>query len=216
MEPSVSLQIQKSNKQYPIRILKYNNICIDENHVMYPTVDDTTVTPIETHALSSDEKDGLEELYESYKAFQAAKSAYEAVSETFWKSAVGTKLKSILVPDPLCYDRTLLQDKIKAFEYQLFKQVIQIKSRSVDISGYNYIVVKYVLIMYESHILPSRVSHDFVLQTIHERVVDEIPKLWTNKMIIQRKKIVDCVYVSGHMLPPYRLKDSAALATATK
>jgi hypothetical protein len=85
MESSVSLQIQKSNKQYPIRILKYNNICIDENHVIYPTVDDTTVTPIETHTLSSDEKDGLEDLYESYKAFQAAKSAYEAVSETFWK-----------------------------------------------------------------------------------------------------------------------------------
>jgi hypothetical protein len=216
MEPSVSLQIQKSNKQYPIRILKYNNICIDENHVMYPTVDDTTVTPIETHALSSDEKDGLEELYESYKAFQAAKSAYEAVSETFWKNAVGTKLKSILVPDPLCYDRTLLQDKIKAFEYQLFKHIIQIKTRSVDISGYNYIVVKYVLIMYESHILPLRVAPDFVLQTIHERVVDEIPKLWTNKMVIQRKKIVECVYVSGHVLPPYRLKDNAALATATK
>jgi hypothetical protein len=216
MEPSVSLQIQKSNKQYPIRILKYNNICIDENHVMYPTVDDTTVTPIETHALSSDEKDGLEELYESYKAFQAAKSAYEAVSETFWKSAVGTKLKSILVPDPLCYDRTLLQDKIKAFEYQLFKHIIQIKTRSVDISGYNYSVANYVFVMYESQTLPLRVAPDFVLQTIHERVVDEIPKLWTNKMIIQRKKIVECVYVSGHVLPPYRLKDSAALATATK
>jgi hypothetical protein len=70
--------------------------------------------------------------------------------------------------------------------------------------------------MYESQTLPLRVAPDFVLQTIHERVVDEIPKLWTNKMIIRRKKIVECVYVSGHVLPPYRLKDSAALATATK
>ncbi len=206
MEPSVSLQIQKTNKPYPIRILKYNNICIDENRKLFPVVDDAAVITTETHTLSSEEKDKLEELYESYKIFQVAKTAYDAAIETFWKSATGAKLESIIVPDPPCFDRALLHEKIKTFEAQLCKHAIQIKSRSVDISGYNYIVVKYVLIMHESQALPF-VSPDFVLQTIHERVVDEIPKLWTNKMVIQRKKIVECVYVSGHMLPPYRLKD---------
>lgn len=205
MEHCVSLHIQKSNKQYPIRILKYNNICIDETHTLSPD-SDTTATPIETYTLSSDEKGDIDALYESYKVFQAAKSAYDAAVETFWKSSIGNKLETILVPDPPCYDRVLLHEIIKAFEYQLFKHAIQIKSKSTDISGYNYIVAKYSLLLYETQTVP-RVCGDFVLHTIHERVVDEIPKLWTNKMIIQRKKIVECVYVSGHVLPPYRLKD---------
>ena len=60
--------------------------------------------------------------------------------------------------------------------------------------------------MYETQGL-QRTYNDFVLQTYNERIFDEIPKLWTNKMVIRRKKVVECVYVYGHVLPPYRLKD---------
>lgn len=206
----MSLYIQKT-KEYPIRILKYNNICIDENHMISPVVfpvvtDAPPIKLIETHILNSEEKDELEGLYESYKLFQVAKSAYAAASETFWKSPTGSKLETILVPDPSCYDRSKLHDMIKTFEVQLFKHIVQIKRRTVDISGYNYIIAKYSLVMYESHRMPLRLPN-FVLQTINERVLDDIPKLWTNKMVFQRKKIVDCVYVSGHVLPPYKLKD---------
>jgi hypothetical protein len=215
MEPCISLQIQKQKtKQYPIRLLKYNNICIDENHNVITVINDVATTPtklIETYRLISEEKDELERLYESYKIFQAAKSAYDAASETFWKSAVGAKLETILVPDPMCYDRGQLHIMIKTFESQLFKHILQIKNKTLDISGYNYIIAKYILVMYESDNIPLRFEPDFVLQTINERRLDEIPKLWTNKTVFQHKKIVDCVYVSGHVLPPYRLKDSALI-----
>jgi hypothetical protein len=174
------------------------------------STDAAPIKLIETHTLNSEEKDDIEGLYESYKLFQVAKSAYDAASETFWKSPTGTRLETIIVPDPLCYDRGKLHDMIKTFEAQLFKHIVQIKSRTVDISGYNCITAKYSLVMNESHIMPLNVP-DFVLQTISERVLDDIPKLWTNKMVFQRKKIVDCVYVSGHVLPPYRLKDTALI-----
>ena len=212
MEPCISLQIQKT-KQYPIRILKYNNICIDENHNVSPVIDDvaTPTKLIETHTLISEEKDELERLYESYKVFQAAKSAYDAASETFWKSAAGYKLETILVPEPMCYDRGQLHIMIKTFEAQLFKNILQIQNKTLEISGYNYVIAKYSLVMYESHNIPLRFAPDFVLQTINEHRLDEIPKLWTNKTVFQHKKIVDCVYISGHVLPPFRLKDSALI-----
>lgn len=210
MEQYVSLHKHKSNKAYPIRILKVDNICIDENHVLSsaPALQQAPQqpAPAETHSLSSAEKGDLDTLFESYRAFVAAKTAYETVAETFWKSSTGAKLETILAPDPPNCDRVLLHEKVQGLEWRLASCSIQIKNRHVDISGYNYIVASYTLLMYETQHIPRR-HNDFVLHTINEQILEEIPKLWTNKMIIQRKKLVDCVYVFGHVLPPYRLKD---------
>ena len=219
MEPGVSLYKHKSNKPYPVRILKIDNICIDEDHVLSPdplpphTPQHPTQPPAETHILSPTEKADLDRLFESYRAFIAAKEAYDATSETFWKSPTGSKLETILAPDPPACDRAALHEKTRALEARLASGCIQIKTRHVEISGYNYIRATYTLLMYETQNVPHKYS-DFVLHTIHEHILDEIPKLWTNKMVIQRKKLVDCVYVYGHMLPPYRLQDMRAAGGA--
>ena len=209
MEQSVSLYKQKSNKAYPMRILKIDNICIDEDHELSPssqTPQTPPMSPAETHTLSSTEKADLDRLFESYRAFIAAKESYDATSEAFWKSPTGAKLETILAPDPPAIDRAPLHEKTRALETRLASGCIQIKTRHVDISGYNYITANYTLLMYETQNVPHKYN-EFALNTIHERVLDEIPKLWTNKMVIQRKKLVTCVYVYGHVLPPYRLKD---------
>ena len=205
MEPSVSLHKQKSDKPYPMRILKIDNICIDEDHGL-SQIPTKLQSPSETHTLLPAEKADLDRLFESYRAFQAAKEAYDAAAETFWKSPTGSKLETILAPDPPACDRDPLYEKIRVLESRLAATSIQIKNSNVEISGYNYIIATYTLLMYEVQHIPRRYN-DFILHTIHERIVDEIPKLWTNKMVIQRKKIVDCVYVYGHVLPPYRLND---------
>lgn len=188
-----------------MRILKIDNICIDEDHGLsqMPT---KLQSPSETHTLSPAEKADIDRLFESYRAFQAAKEAYDAAAEGFWKSPTGSKLETILAPDPPACDRAQLHEQIRILETRLASTCIQIKTRHVDISGYNYIVASYTILMYETQNVPHKYN-DFVLHTIHERVLDEIPKLWTNKMIIQRKKLVTCVYVYGDVLPPYRLKD---------
>ena len=211
MEPCVSLHKQKSNKPYPIRILKVDNICIDEEHVLSqaqaPTPQTPQPPPAETHTLSTAEKTDLDTLFESYRVFIAAKSTYDAATQVFWKSATGAKLETILNPDPPASDRAPLYEKTKILESRLAASCIQIKNRRIEISGYNHIVATFTLLMYETQNLP-RNYNDFVLHTINERIIDEIPKLWTNKMVIQRKKVVDCVYVHGHALPPYRVKDT--------
>ena len=205
MEPCVSLHKRKSTKPYPIRILKIDNICIDEEHNLSSPPPEPEPAA-ETHTLSESEKTDLNTLFESYRAFIVAKKTYEAAAETFWKSHTGVQLDTILNPDPLVFDRVALQEKKRILESRLASLSIQIKNSQIDISGYNYIVAKFTLLMYETQHIP-RIYNDFVLDSIHERILDEIPKLWTNKMIIQRKKLVECVYVYGHVLPPYRLKD---------
>lgn len=197
---------QKSNKAYPMRILKIDNICIDEDHGLSPQTQTPHGLPAETHTLSSTEKADLDRLFESYRAFIAAKEAYDAAAQTFWKSPTGSKLETILAPDPPVSDRAQLQEKTRVLETRLASGCIQIKTRNVDISGYNYIKATYTLLMYETQNVPHKYN-EFALYTIHEHILDEIPKLWTNKMVIQRKKLVTCVYVYGHVLPPYRLKD---------
>jgi hypothetical protein len=209
MEPNVSLHKYKSNKPFPIRILKVDTICIDEEHNLSSSTsspEPAAAAAAETHILTSTEKADLDTLFESYRAYVAAKNAYESAANAFWKSPTGMKLETILAPDPPASDRTPLNEKTRALESRLAAICIQIKHRHIEISGYNYVVAKYTILMFETQTLP-RVYSDFVLHTFHERILDEIPKLWTNKVTIQRKKIVDCVYVYGHVLPPYRLKD---------
>jgi cytochrome oxidase Cu insertion factor (SCO1/SenC/PrrC family) len=195
--------------------LKVDNICIDEHHTVSISLDPESPTTAlvktetqqtETHALTPTEKSDIDALFESYRIFMNAKSAYEAAAELFWKSPTGTKLETILAPDPQFYDRAELREKIKILESRLASISLQIKNNKTDISGYNHIVATYTLLMYETQ-SPPRTYNEFALQTCNERIIDEIPKLWTNKMIIQRKKIVDCVYIYGHVLPPYRLND---------
>jgi hypothetical protein len=205
MEPYFSLHKCKSNKPYPIRILKVDNICINEDYIM--SLSQTPLpAPVETHTLSISEKADLDILFESYRVYIAAKLAYEAAVKTFWKSSIGAKFETILAPDPPACERAPLFEKTKVLETFIASACIQIKNQQVDVSGYNYVVVSYILLMYETQTLPQNYN-DFVLHTINERILVEIPKVWTNKMVIPLKKVVKCVYVYGHVLPPYRLKD---------
>lgn len=205
---------------YPMRILKIDNICIDENHNLMRAhaVDLSGACAVEeeTQSLSKSEKTNLDELFEVYKTYINAKKAYETAAAAFWKTESGQKMEKILCPHPKLHDRPPLYEKVKILETYLSSLALEIKNRHVDISGYNYIVASYTLIMYETQEIPDTFN-DFVLHTFTMRVYEEIPKLWTNKMVQNRKKIVQCVYVFGHVLPPYRLADvSAASGSATR
>lgn len=202
----VSLYKLKSDKPYPIRILKYNNICIDENQVVSEFAE-TVSGRSESFPLTPVDTSELQTLIQAYETYMSAKKAYERAADTFWKSETGVRCKSYLAPDPPKQDRVLLETKIKELDRRLTKHSIQIKYRTVEVSGYNYIVAKYILIMYETQESPPRVFNDFVLRSINEHIIEEIPKVWTNKMALERKKEVELLYVSGNVLPPYRIND---------
>jgi hypothetical protein len=204
MEACVSLYKKLSDKPYPIRVLKYDNMCIDETKEIY-LADDTSMSPIETHTLTASEHTELNTLIDSYKVLLDAKQKYELAAMAFWKSETGHKCQALFAPDPSTLDRTLLQEKVNELERRLLR-TFQIKYKNIEFVGYNQIKARYVLIMLETMNPPKHV-HDFQLYVLGERSVEEIPKLWTNKMALEMKKEVEVLYVQGNILPPYRLTD---------
>jgi hypothetical protein len=102
-------------------------------------------------------------------------------------------------------ERSLLYEKVHELERRLLRE-FQIKHKKVEIHGYNQIKASYTLIMLETQ-NPPKFVYDFQSQLLAERSVEEIPKLWTNKMALEMKKEVDVLYFQGHVLPPYRLSD---------
>lgn len=214
METSISLYKLKSNKPYPIRLLKYNNTCIDENHEVSNISIPSSVSPSVSFPITHADNSEFQTLIHSYNEYMSAKLAYERAANAFWKSETGVRCASYLAPDPLKQDRTLLESKIKELDVQLAKQSIQVKYRNVEISGYTYILATYIIIMYETQAPPPQVFNDFILKSSNERIIEEIPKVWTNKTVLHRKKEFELLYVSGTMLPPYRYADMSAAAAA--
>jgi hypothetical protein len=188
-----------------MRVLKYNNICIDETKEIRLESSDDTVSPIEIHTLSESEQTDLDTLIDSYKLYLEAKQKHEEVASNFWKSETGKKCQIMFAPDPPAMERSLLYEKVHELERRLLRE-FQIKHKKVEIHGYNQIKASYTLIMLETQ-NPPKFVHDFQSQLLAERSVEEIPKLWTNKMALEMKKEVDILYFQGHVLPPYRLSD---------
>jgi hypothetical protein len=215
MENSISLYKIKSTQPYPIRVLKYDNTCIDENYEVTNSVIPASQSSSASFPISQDENTKFQTLIQSYNQYMSAKLAYERAADTFWKSEIGARCKSYLAPDPIKQDRGVLEAKIKELDRRLASQCIQIKYRNVEISGYNYIIIKYILIMYETQTPPPRFFNDFVRHTINEQVIKEIPKIWTNKVALECKKEVELVYISGNVLPPYRYTDMSETASAS-
>lgn len=212
MEPSaeICLFLKKRtdlHDPYYTRILQYKSLFVDESQHVYTESGTETLRPlVETRPISDTQQAELNALEEAYNTFMDAKRVYESAVDTFWKSETGMLCKSILVPDPATQDRMLLREKIKELEARLVKSCLCIKHQTIEISGYNHIHATYVVIMYED-IEPPHHYADFRLVSWNSRTLEEVPKLWTNKMALERKKEMELVYVFGDVLPPYRIRD---------
>jgi hypothetical protein len=198
-----------SEPLYPIRVLKYNNLCIDESQSISSPPTDVlpgSTSPVDTRSLDATQQSELNALLAAHAAFMEAKQVYESCVQRFWNSQTGALCASLLSPDPPAQDRDILYTKIKGLEARLQKDCLSVKRQTVEISGYNRIVAKYIVTMFETQD-PPRLYDEFVLYTWKSRTIEEIPKLWTNKMALERKKEMELVYVFGQLLPPYRLHD---------
>jgi hypothetical protein len=197
--------------KYPMRVLLYNNICIDETRQYTNRTAATQSATNEAHPLGPDMTRDADALVAAHAVFMEAKAAYERATAQFWSTPTGDAFQAILAPDPSELDRAILASKTRELDARLSTHAVGgIRYRNVEYSGYNRIVAKYVFIMYEVQD-PPRFFNDFVLQTLNVRVFDEIPKVWTNKMALERKKEVELVYVCGRVEPPYRLADARVI-----
>lgn len=213
MEPTAEINLLLKKRTDPdddcyTRIIQYKNLLIDESQKVYiEPKDETSLLPlVETRPVSDINHAELNALEEAYKTFMEAKRVYESLIDKFWKSETGTLCKSILVPDQPKQDRALIHEKIKELETRLMKSCLSLKYQNVDISGYNHIRVTYVVTMFEAQEPPIFYA-DFRLVSWKSKSIEEVPKLWTNKMALERKKEMELVYDFGNVLPPYRIHD---------
>lgn len=212
MKPSgtVSLLLQTrldSSNVYPLRILKYDNMYIDELHQLSPAVSDEGNLQVETQALTDTQQAEFNTLLAAHDAFIEAKQIYMSAVDTFWKSKTGALCVSMLAPDPDTQDRAILYLKIKELETRLQKTCLSIKHQNVEFYGYNCICARYVVTMLETQ-EPPHIFAEFRLESWKSKPLEEFPKIWTNKMALDRKKEMELIYVYGHVLPPYRISDS--------
>ena len=190
-----------------MRVLRYKELYIDECNTITDSDESMRLSPsLESIAIHDVNQAELNLLTESYNKYSEAKQVYESALNSFWKSDTGALCRSILMPEPATQDRELLREKIKELETRLHKSCICIKYKSIEISGYDHIRATYIVKMFEVED-PPQVYGDFRLSSWRTKPIEEIPKLWTNKMALEQKKEMELVYVFGNVLPPYRIQD---------
>lgn len=193
---------------YPSRVLQYKNVYIDETCAIVSPPSSNAICAYKFEINVQNNTTEFNTLLESYNKYMEAKNAYESAANDFWKSELGKTFEKCLKPDPPIQDRSLIHLEIKKFEEYLELKSIEIKSKYVDISGYNYTKLRYVAIMYETQDPPTNI-HGFSLQTWYfSRNI--IPSVWSNKKN-ESKKEVELFYIYGNILPPYKVSDLCIL-----
>jgi hypothetical protein len=179
-----------------------NTICIDEHHELLPYIS-TSQYVSSLCTLNETEITQLNELLSTHIQYMEVKKAYMDSADTFWNSELGIKLHTLLHPDPQYYDRKELNECAQRFESHITSLCLTVVDKKRSIKGYNYIIINFRVIMYESQNLPA-VWNGFKVVSYTERIFQDIPRLWTNKETYENKKEVFVSYGYGHELPPYR------------